>query len=95
MVEAARGFFDEFPIERVERENPWHATELARKDVSQAFSPDILANTAGREGDIEYQESKKRRAIRRLEHTRQKLIYRIGALAEKYPELYTSLREVL
>ena len=38
MVEAARGFFDEFPIERVERENPWHATELARKDVSQAFS---------------------------------------------------------
>ena len=96
MVEAARGFFDEFPIERVERENPWHKTELARKDgVTQIFSPDILANTVGREGDVEFQESKKRRAIRRQEHTRQKLIYQIGALAEKYPELYTSLREVL
>ncbi len=97
MVEAARGFFDEFPIERVERENPWHTTELARKDkdIAQVFSPDILANTVGREGDIEYQESKERRAIRRFEHTKQKLIYQIGALAEKYPELYTSLKEIL
>ncbi len=95
MREAVRGFFDEFPIDRVERENPWHATELARKDGGQTFSPDILANTVGREGDIEYQESKKDKAIRRREHTRQKLIYQIGALAEKYPELYTALREVL
>ena len=50
MVEAAKGFFDEFPMERVEREdNPWHSKDLGRINGAPAmFSPDILANSVGR-----------------------------------------------
>ena len=92
MVEAARGFFDEFPIERVGarirgmRQN-------SRAKMSRRRFLGYTCQYCGKEGDVNTR-SKKRRAIRRLEHTRQKLIYRIGALA-KSTELYTSLREVL
>lgn len=95
MVKSAKKFFDEFPMERVERENPWHAAEAAAPRAVPAFSREMRANSVGREWDIEYQAHKMGKARYREEHNKHRLIYRVGALADKYPELYTSLREVL
>lgn len=95
MVESAKKFFDEFPMERVERENPWHAAEIGPARTVPAFAPAMRAGSAGREWDIEYQAHKTGRARYRDEHTKHRLISRVVALADRYPELYTALREVL
>ena len=95
MVESAKRFFDEFPMERVEKENPWHAAEIAPARTMPRFSPHMLAGSAGREWDIEYQAHKTGQARYREAHNKHRLIYRVGALADRYPELYTALRGVL
>ncbi|MDO8552448.1 MAG: AarF/UbiB family protein [bacterium] len=95
MIESAKGFFEEFPMERVERENPLFALERKSAHMTPTFSPHLLANSVGRQWDIEYQAHRKGMAAHRYENNKHRLIRQVGALAEKYPELYTTLREVL